>query len=68
MIQHRHTIRNIDPELIKEARIYAIESECCLGDIINAALGHFLHHQEDVSDTTAFESLGGWSGLAMSAS
>ena len=67
MIQHRHTIRNIDPDLIREARIYALESECRLGDIINAALGHFLHHEEDVPDATDLEGMGGWSGSVMSA-
>jgi hypothetical protein len=34
----RHTIRNIDRELITDARILALQCELTLGDIVNRGL------------------------------
>ncbi|WP_306142631.1 hypothetical protein [Roseibium sp. MMSF_3412] len=38
----RHTIRNIDPQLLLEARILALQTDQRLGDIVNQALDCFI--------------------------
>ena len=38
MQDHRHTVRNIDPDLILEARMLALQTGQRLGDVINEAL------------------------------
>lgn len=49
MQKKRHTVRNLDPELLKEARIHAIETGQTLGDVINESLEiYFELEEEDV--------------------
>ncbi len=45
MTQIRHSIRNIDPEMIMEARLFSVRNKQPLGEIITEALEYYL---EDV--------------------
>ena len=47
MSHHRHTIRNLDRDLILEARIYALQSGQTLGELINFILDEFLTDLEE---------------------
>lgn len=48
MSDRRHTIRNLDPELVLEARLLAIQIGTTLGELINQGLEHIL--SDDVYD------------------
>jgi hypothetical protein len=52
MQNHRHTVRNIDPDLILEARMLALQTGQRLGDVINEALESFLE-DTDLTDEDA---------------
>ena len=53
MQKKRHTVRNLDPELVKEARIHAIETGQTLGDVINESLEIYLELDEEEVDAEA---------------
>lgn len=53
MKDHRHTVRHIDPDLILEARMLALQTGQRLGDVINEALELFL--EEANADEDSFE-------------
>lgn len=44
----RHTVRNIDKELITEARIFALQTGQNLGEIINQSLVNYLYEDDEV--------------------
>lgn len=46
----RHTIRNIDPQLLLEARILALQTDQRLGDIVNQALDCFIEYAASDDD------------------
>ncbi|MEP5151841.1 hypothetical protein [Planktotalea sp.] len=43
----RHTVRNIDKELITEARIFALQTGQNLGDVINQSLENYLYEDDE---------------------
>ena len=47
MQTHRHTIRNIDPDLILEARILALQTGRTLGELVTEALEAFIDEADD---------------------
>lgn len=61
MDQHRHTFRNIDRDLVREARIHAIETGQSLGEVINAALGWYLYELDTAQDDTDMADAASWS-------
>jgi len=56
MQTHRHTIRNIDPELIIEARIYALQIGLTLGELVNCSLEWYMSGDEEVDSVGANQS------------
>lgn len=46
MSQDRKTIRNIDPDVLLEAKVYALQNGITLGDMINQCLEFFLQYGE----------------------
>jgi len=48
----RNTIRNIDQDLLIEARVLALQSEQTLGQIVTDALEFYLADQFDWGDST----------------
>lgn len=57
MQNHRHTIRNIDPELIMEARIYALQTGMTLGELINSSLEWFMSEDDGADEPIGDPSL-----------
>lgn len=55
MQNHRHTVRNIDPDLILEARMLALQTGQRLGDVINEALELYLEDVEPGEGSHTFE-------------
>jgi hypothetical protein len=50
MDAHKHSIRNLDRDLIIEARIYALQAGLTLGELINLCVEEYLshcHHDDD---------------------
>jgi hypothetical protein len=52
MRNHRHTVRHMDPDLILEARMLALQTGQRLGDVINEALERYLE-ETDLTDEDA---------------
>ncbi len=52
MTQTRHTIRNIDPELMIEARVFSVQNSQTLGETLTDALEYYLSGIADNEDTT----------------
>ncbi len=50
MEHHRHTIRNLDKNLILDARIHALQTGQTLGELINDCLEFFLSEQEEADE------------------
>ena len=52
MLLGRHTIRNLDSELLLEARIHAIQNHETLGAVINRAIELYLDdsYEEDCEE------------------
>jgi len=46
MSQNRKTIRNIDPDVLLEAKVYALQNGITLGDMINQSLDFFMQYAE----------------------
>ena len=46
MSQDRKTIRNIDPDVLLEAKVYALQNGINLGDLINQSLEFFMQYAE----------------------
>ena len=46
MSQDRKTIRNIDPDVLLEAKVYALQNGLTLGDLINRSLEFFMEEAE----------------------
>ena len=46
MSQQRKTIRNIDPDILLEAKIYALQHELTLGELISRSLDFFMIEAE----------------------
>ncbi len=42
MFDTRHTIRNIDPDIYREARIHAVSNDLTLGQIVTEAIADYL--------------------------
>jgi len=61
MSQHRHTFRNIDQDLIRDARIHAIETEQTLGEVINAALSWYLYELDTAENNSDITDAASWS-------
>jgi hypothetical protein len=50
----RHTIRHLDPDLLLEARIFALQTGQRLGDVVNQAIDFFISEEsEGIEDTVA---------------
>jgi hypothetical protein len=47
MIENRKTIRNIDTDVLLEARIYALRTQRTLGDLITESLEFFMSEADD---------------------
>ena len=47
MKTHKHSIRNLDRNLILDARIYALQSGETLGELINRCLEAYLFETEE---------------------
>jgi len=45
MAKDRHTIRNLNPELLLEARILALQTGRTLGETLNHALEYYLSEE-----------------------
>jgi hypothetical protein len=50
MNSSRYTIRNLDPELMLEARLLAVANRQTLGEIISEALAYYLVEDEEDDD------------------
>lgn len=52
MADNRKTIRNIDPDVLIDARVYAIRTGQTLGDLITESLEYFMSEvdEEDLTD------------------
>ena len=50
MTQSRHTIRNIDPEIMLEARVFSVQNSQTLGDTVSEALEFYLSNIADDDD------------------
>lgn len=50
MDTHKHSIRNLDRNLILEARIYALQTGQTLGEVINSCLEEYLPQTEAEED------------------
>lgn len=46
MSYDRKTIRNIDPDVLLEARVYALQHGITLGDLITRSLDFFMEEAE----------------------
>lgn len=46
MSSDRKTIRNIDPDVLLEAKIYALQHGLSLGNLISQSLEFFIHEVE----------------------
>jgi len=53
MLIERHTIRNLDRDLLIEARIHAIQTGETLGAVINRAVEYYLYDLEAEPDEDA---------------
>jgi len=54
MNPNRYTIRNLDPELMLEARLLAVQNRQTLGEIVSEALAYYLvEDDDDIDDTNA---------------
>jgi hypothetical protein len=51
MNRDRYTIRNLDENLMMEARLLAIQNRWTLGETINDALSYYFCDEDDVADT-----------------
>lgn len=50
MTQTRHTIRNIDPEIMLEARVFSVQNSQTLGETVSEALEFYLSNITDEDD------------------
>ena len=50
MADNRHTIRNLDKDLIVEARIYALQTGQSLGEVMNSTMDFFFANIDDTVD------------------
>lgn len=50
MSQDRKTIRNIDPEVLLEAKVFALRHDMTLGDLINQSLDFFMQEAEFIDE------------------
>lgn len=55
MSDNRRTIRNIDAEVIREARIYALQTNRTLGELVTESLAFFMDEADDPAWQTAHE-------------
>lgn len=51
MNPNRYTIRNLDPDLMMEARLMAVQNRQTLGEIVSEALAYYFD-EDDVDDDT----------------
>lgn len=47
MSDTRHTIRNIDPETVLNARVYALQTGRTLGELVSESLEFFMAEADD---------------------
>ena len=47
MSDTRKTIRNIDPEVLLDARVYALQTERTLGELVSESLAFFMAEADD---------------------
>ena len=52
------TIRNIDPDIFWDAKIYAAQTRQTVGEVVNAALERMFEHEEDHEDAVTDEQHG----------
>lgn len=50
MTQTRHTIRNIDPEIMLEARVFSVQNSQTLGETMTEALEYYFSNITDEDD------------------
>ena len=46
MTPNRHTIRNIDPDTLLEARVFSVQNQQTLGDTVTEALEYYFSNME----------------------
>ena len=50
MTKTRYTIRNIDPEIMLEARVFSVQNRQALGETVTEALEFYFGNIEDEDD------------------